>query len=260
MILRRLIAHFRKQEWTAIFLDFLIVVLGVFMGIQVSNWNSANAIARKAEVFSARLLGDMREEAWGYEFLIEYNKDIRANADRAISALSGGGEMTDEALIISAYRATQFSFNDRKRATFDELIATGDIGLIADANLRETAVLVFNSPIFQLIYDDGRESEFRHIFRLTVPAEVQRALLDHCGDRIVAPGDYTTIVGSLDYECTLDLPASKLAVAASALRENDAILPSLQLRFADVGTALQLLTDTKRVTREKLRAIAGKQP
>ncbi|PHS27398.1 MAG: hypothetical protein COA84_04290 [Robiginitomaculum sp.] len=39
MILRRVIKHFREQEWTAIFLDFLIVVVGVFVGLQVQNWN-----------------------------------------------------------------------------------------------------------------------------------------------------------------------------------------------------------------------------
>ncbi len=39
MILRRVIKHFRNQEWTAIFLDFLIVVVGVFVGLQVQNWN-----------------------------------------------------------------------------------------------------------------------------------------------------------------------------------------------------------------------------
>ena len=39
MILRRVIQHFRKQEWTAIGIDFFIVVFGVFMGLQVSNWN-----------------------------------------------------------------------------------------------------------------------------------------------------------------------------------------------------------------------------
>ncbi|MBC7767351.1 MAG: hypothetical protein H7124_01040 [Phycisphaerales bacterium] len=43
MILRRVIAHFRKQEWTAIAIDFVIVVLGVFVGLQVSNWNDARA-------------------------------------------------------------------------------------------------------------------------------------------------------------------------------------------------------------------------
>ncbi|MGD9980646.1 MAG: hypothetical protein AB7H66_16525 [Hyphomonadaceae bacterium] len=43
MILRRIIQHLRKQEWTAIAIDFVIVVLGVFVGLQVSNWNEARA-------------------------------------------------------------------------------------------------------------------------------------------------------------------------------------------------------------------------
>jgi len=46
MILRRVIKHFRNQEWTAISLDFLIVlivVIGVFVGLQVSNWNDRRA-------------------------------------------------------------------------------------------------------------------------------------------------------------------------------------------------------------------------
>jgi hypothetical protein len=37
MILRRVIKHFRNQEWTAIAIDFVIVVFGVFVGIQVAN-------------------------------------------------------------------------------------------------------------------------------------------------------------------------------------------------------------------------------
>ncbi len=47
MILRRVIAHFRKQEWTAVALDFVIVVVGVFIGIQVANWNDGRAEYRK---------------------------------------------------------------------------------------------------------------------------------------------------------------------------------------------------------------------
>src|SRR5689334_4121128 len=41
MILRRIIAHFRKQEWTAIGIDFVIVVVGVFVATQVTDWNNA---------------------------------------------------------------------------------------------------------------------------------------------------------------------------------------------------------------------------
>jgi hypothetical protein len=40
MILRRIITHFRKQEWTAIGIDFVIVVLGVFVATQVTDWNN----------------------------------------------------------------------------------------------------------------------------------------------------------------------------------------------------------------------------
>lgn len=43
MILRRVIQHLRKQEWTAIAIDFVIVVVGVFVGLQVNNWNEARA-------------------------------------------------------------------------------------------------------------------------------------------------------------------------------------------------------------------------
>jgi len=35
MILRRVIEHFRKQEWTAIALDFVIVVMGVYTAVWV---------------------------------------------------------------------------------------------------------------------------------------------------------------------------------------------------------------------------------
>jgi hypothetical protein len=49
MILRRVIQHVKKQEWTAIWIDLVIVVAGVFIGIQVANWNEDRA-SRNAEV------------------------------------------------------------------------------------------------------------------------------------------------------------------------------------------------------------------
>ena len=58
MILRRVIAHFRKQEWTAIALDFVIVVVGVFVGIQVSNWNEE----RRTRMVEDDLLNRLYEE------------------------------------------------------------------------------------------------------------------------------------------------------------------------------------------------------
>lgn len=43
MFLRRVIAHLRKQEWTAVWIDFLIVVIGVFVASLVTDWNVSRA-------------------------------------------------------------------------------------------------------------------------------------------------------------------------------------------------------------------------
>ena len=40
MLLRKLIKHVGEQSWTAIAIDFCIVVLGVFIGMQVQDWNA----------------------------------------------------------------------------------------------------------------------------------------------------------------------------------------------------------------------------
>ncbi|PHS22517.1 MAG: hypothetical protein COA84_12610 [Robiginitomaculum sp.] len=60
MILRRVIKHFRQQEWTAIFLDFLIVVVGVFVGLQVSNWNATQAARHNYKMAVERYEAEVR--------------------------------------------------------------------------------------------------------------------------------------------------------------------------------------------------------
>lgn len=245
MILHRVIGHLRKQEWTLIAIDFLIVVLGVFIGMQVQDWNANRQARARAEVFAARLRADLRYEDWNYRYLSNYYQDVRVNAARAVDALTGDQPMSDEQFLISAYRASQYLSNGRRRATYDELVSTGTIGLLADQMLRARAIAVFNDQLQNAIRDRSAASDYRKEFRRTTPARVQHALLENCGDRIVTPGDYKAIVGSLDYPCTTGLPPERIATAAAALRANPALLPTLQERFADLETAdSNLATDT----------------
>ncbi len=258
MILRRLSEHVKAQNWFAVGLDFVIVVAGVFLGTQVSIWNEERETHARANVFTARLADDLRAEAWGYEYLIAYNEDVLANAERTLAALSGEAAPSDEAFLIGAYRATQYKYSDRHRASYDELVSTGEINLIADEKLRETAMLVFTTPLLDVISEEAKFSEYRQLFRETVSAPVQRALLRRCGDRTVTLGDYDAIAGSLDYACTLDAPAEAIAAAANALRSNQRTLPALQRRFADIETALTDLVANNQTVLGNLRDIAGR--
>ena len=63
MILRRLKTHVEKENWFAVFLDFCIVVLGVFIGLQVANWNETRANDRRGKQVLQEILDDLREDA-----------------------------------------------------------------------------------------------------------------------------------------------------------------------------------------------------
>ncbi len=67
MILRRFIDHVKTQNWTAVALDFVIVVFGVFIGIQVSNWNDARAERRSEASIIQRLHTEVAAVEAAYE-------------------------------------------------------------------------------------------------------------------------------------------------------------------------------------------------
>jgi len=259
MLLRRLAESLKSQNWTAIWIEFILLVSGVFLGIQVSNWNAERELNKKSAVFTERLKTDLREEAWAYEYLIEYNKDVLSNISKVLAVMDGEAEMSDEQFVISAYRATQYKYNDRKRATYDEMVSTGSIDLIKDQTLRKTAVILFTTPLFDEISADGQESEYRKIFRSSISKDVQRALLRQCGDRNVQPFDYKNIVKSLDYACTIDVTPEKIATAAFILRKNPILKSALQYRFADIETALYDLDFYGVSLMNNLREIAGRK-
>ncbi|OGT60807.1 MAG: hypothetical protein A3E01_19690 [Gammaproteobacteria bacterium RIFCSPHIGHO2_12_FULL_63_22] len=238
MILRRLVANLKDQNWTAIVIEFVLLVGGVFLGIEVSNWNQEREQRNKAAAFTTRLHADILYELWGEQSLIEYYTDARIHAGLALDALSGRRPMTDEQFLVSTYRATQIQTNTRARATYDELVSTGTIGLIADSGLRNAAISFFSTDVYETTATKAQESEYRRLFRESVPYELQDALLARCGDRRGKALDYASLAHQLDYPCELGMPAESIAKAAAELKAQPRLLPALQLRHADLATAI----------------------
>lgn len=256
---RRLVEQLRTQNWMAVGIDLVIVVVGVFIGIQVANWNDDRATTRRAEVFTERLRSDLGEEAWGYEMQAGYFGDVVDNGRRALDTLSGRRSMSDDALLIAAYRATQYNGPIRRRATYDELTSRGEIGLVTDAALRDLAQRVYSTSMFDYIIDEGRTSQYRQWFRLNMPHDVQQAVAKACGDRNVAVGDYASIDGSIDYPCSTGLPVETIAAAAARLRADPEAIRLLRLRVADVDTGVSNLTVYFADLRAGLRAVVGRE-
>ncbi len=258
MIRQRVIEQLRQQQWLAVGIELLIVIGGVFIGLQASNWNQDRASARQGAIFAERLKGDLRHEDWVYQLLISYSRQVLKSADEAVGALEGKTSLSDEALLVSAYRATQYKQPLRRRSTYDELISTGTIGFILDEKLRDTAMRAYN---LTTIDNMGREglSRYREAFRMALPNEVQRALAKNCGDQYIAPGDYGAIPSVLDYPCRPELSAQAISESAQTIRSTPTLLPLLRLRIADMETRIGDLTKNNRTIMDDLRALAKKK-
>jgi hypothetical protein len=63
MILRRFANALREQNWATIVIEFVLLVAGVFLGIQAANWNAERESDRRSVVFTERLKSDLRIEA-----------------------------------------------------------------------------------------------------------------------------------------------------------------------------------------------------
>ena len=61
MRLRHVVEHVKAQNWTAVVLDFLIVVAGVFVGVQVNEWWLSRLDARKERAYLLELKQDFRQ-------------------------------------------------------------------------------------------------------------------------------------------------------------------------------------------------------
>ncbi|HXI87728.1 MAG TPA: hypothetical protein VNH64_09730 [Parvularculaceae bacterium] len=240
MRLRRIMEHVRTLNWVAVAVDFIIVVAGVFIAMQVSNWNGARVENKRAAEFKQRLLGDLRGEDKVLEATIDYYRQVSASAETTLNALMMRQASSNEALLISAYRASQYAWAPNLRATFDELVATGDLSLIHDAKLRDIAVAFYTGEAFEISDVEGRQSRYREAFRMTIAPETYRAITKACGDRPDAANG-----ANISYVCKLDLPQADIDDAAEALRANKELSALLRLRIAELDNELDSFVTVK---------------
>jgi len=230
MILRRVIAHFRKQEWTAITIDFLIVVAGVFVGIQVANWNEHAREQRRALAYTERLASDLAKDLEARRAIKAYYGAVLASVERANSLLSSP-DADPRQVVIHAYRASEIIYAPQTRATWDEILTAGDIGLLP--RVVESGVTdYYASDVARMAFEAVSNSAYRHRVRTLIPLDIQKALRQGCSD--IQNG--TLIVGFVE-DCRLDIEGELIAATADALRADDRVRAELRYQYSEVFSA-----------------------
>lgn len=139
MILRRISENLRSQNWFAVAVEFVIVVVGVFMGLQVQDWNEArkerieeHALLSRLHVETAELLEtqrgelvDLRERA---NILMGVNPVLFSQEPlRVISNLECGR-------IVASH---VFRRSPDELPVLDEMLSTGRFDVLQDEDIKE---------------------------------------------------------------------------------------------------------------------------
>ena len=232
MILSRIVEHLRKQHWTAVFIELVIVVLGVFIGMQVSNWNQAQADKRLGRAYSQRLTIDLRKDLAARRSLVEYYGAVLESIERTNKLLADPRSDARE-LVVDAYRGSEVNYSPQTHATWDEIVSSGDTGLLPRAAIESGIADYFALDSARISYDSLIVSAYRHRVRSIIPLEVQKAMRAGCSD---VRGDTQQIVGFMP-NCKLDVDEQTIVSTAAALRADPGVVADLRYQYSDVYSA-----------------------
>jgi len=236
MILRRITANFRRQDWMAVVIELVIVILGVFIGIQVSNWNQARADAQLGHDYAKRLVHDLNADLAGVSAESAYYSAVLQSV-RKTDELLREPDPDPRELVVNAYRATEMIYNPPVRATWDQIVSSGHLGLLPARAVESGLSKYFAFDTAQDLYNTARGSDYRRIVREIIPLDMQIAMHTTCSDVRDRHGN---IVGFVE-RCAFEADPAALKTVAAALRSDPDVAASLRYQYSlSVNATLNL--------------------
>ncbi|MEM7728528.1 MAG: DUF6090 family protein [Pseudomonadota bacterium] len=202
MILRRIRAHIEAENWFAVAIDFAVVVVGVFIGIQVGNWNAAQQEADTNRLYLQRIADDidtdtqrLRQNLGGWKREI----DDTALVERFLAG-DPISQLTQWETLVSVYFSAGWSPFTADTTTYDELVSSGRFARVGNLALREEIAdyhaLIregsffydFNPPLREMVRGkyDGRTQAY--IWERCFSEETYRQIRD--GEVTCPPPDW----------------------------------------------------------------------
>ena len=220
MILRRLTNAFRKQDWFTVAVETLIVVLGVFLGLQVNNWNAARQAHAQEHEYLVRLHEDFAESV--------------AGQSRDISFLDQ--QLSDQAVILKSLKDCAVAPKDSDafqrgvntlgyinpprifRRTVDEMAAAGTIDIIRNDQIKEELARIFALVEWRGAGFDQVSRQVEH-YRFIVEEQVQYNLDRTYADPFL--GDFVGVDFDIHALCHNPLTASAVSVISYTTRNRE---------------------------------------
>ncbi|WND01925.1 hypothetical protein QGN29_10225 [Temperatibacter marinus] len=137
MILRKFIKHVSEQNWVAVGLDVIVVIVGIFLGMQVTNWNEGKKQESLEQEYIARLHRDLTTTIKNTEYNIRWD-EARYQSEMIIKKSLDEGKLEEKDLQVFSTGLFYLGFRNELALswqTFEELKSTGLLSIIQDKTL-----------------------------------------------------------------------------------------------------------------------------
>ena len=137
MILRRIGAAIRSRDWTAVAIEFAIVVLGIFVALQAENWNQGRRDRQLEQVYISRLIDETRANL---EILNQLEQILEEKVHFILAlpdlSLDDAFRRDPQAFMYQLDFSSYVAIPDMRSETYQELESSGRLSLLRDTELR----------------------------------------------------------------------------------------------------------------------------
>lgn len=152
MLLRSITKHIEEQNWLAVAIDFVIVVIGVFVGLQAAEWNERNKENELEVAYLERLKEEIQRSYMHNENVS--NRMMLEGAERVdlvIRSLENCqlAEANVDLFAQGLYKLGQFETAYLDTNAIEELRSTGRWGIIDNREIQDTIEKVSRHIDFQ---------------------------------------------------------------------------------------------------------------
>lgn len=258
MVIRRIRDEAAKHNWFGVAVDLAILVVGVFLGLQANNWNTARIENGEAREYRSEIIASLRANEADMLARAAYYEQVHEHALAALNVLQNSKARPGEAFLVDAYLATSTNRRPLERSAYDEMIESGvgrdAIGLATRAQMAAYYAQIpqFNENVLSI-------TAYKERLRRAMIYSVQRRISEACADKVRTLPNGVQIVSMPD-DCYVGLDPETIAAAVGQLKATNELSLDLTRQLTDLDQKLFLfsryasLARKLRVTLEKADA------
>jgi len=198
MILQKLASAVRRQDWFQVLVEVMIVVLGIFLGLQVQAWYEGRVAQQEEAVAITNLISDMEENINVIVRRLDNAREIDINSNHVLDVLERG--------VLKSEEVNQF---ERGLADFSKARSIESIGgAINDDVLSKIATPQIRTVItdFQESYvstNFARDRVLKVIDASRMVMVTKAAILDGPRGGLITYYDFDNLKSDVEYRSAL---------------------------------------------------------